>query len=163
MTVPTAYIETSIVSYLAGKPSRDLLIAACQKATWDWWQDHRAGYKFFTSQLVVAEAGAGDPQAAKRRLAYLKGVPELLITDEVKVLAKALVAQGALPPKAEADALHIAVAAVHRIDLLVTWNCRHIDNPTMKPVVRSVCAVAGYSCPEICTPMEILEAARNEE
>ena len=163
MNAKTLYVETSIVSYLAGRASRDLLIAACQQATRDWWQDQRERYDLFTSQLVVAEAAAGDPESAKRRLAYLEGIPELLVTAEVRDLARALVTQGALPPKAGADALHIAVAAVHRMDLLLTWNCRHIDNPATKPMVRSVCLAAGYSCPEICTPIEILEAASDEE
>ena len=163
MNVKTIYIETSIVSYLAGGASRDLLIAACQQATKEWWQDQRDRYDLFTSQLVVAEAAAGDPESAKRRLAYLEGIPELRVTTEVGDLARALVTQGALPSKAEADALHIAVAAVHRMDLLLTWNCRHIDNPATKPMVRSVCLAAGYLCPEICTPIEILEAASDEE
>ncbi len=163
MNVKTLYVETSIVGYLAGKASRDLLIAACQQATRDWWQDQRERYELFTSQLVVAEAAAGDPESAKRRLAYLEGIPELLVTTEVRDLARTLVTEGALPSKAAADALHIAVAAVHRMDLLLTWNCRHIDNPATKPMVRSVCLAAGHSCPEICTPIEILEAASDEE
>ena len=163
MNAKTVYVETSIVSYLAGRASRDLLIAACQQATREWWQDQRERYELYTSQLVLAEAAAGDPESAKRRLAYLEGIPELRVTTEVGDLARALVTQGALPSKAEADALHIAVAAVHRMDLLLTWNCRHIDNPATKPMVRSVCLAAGYLCPEICTPIEILEAASDEE
>jgi predicted nucleic acid-binding protein len=163
MNAKTVYVETSIVSYLAGRASRDLLIAACQQVTREWWQDQRERYELYTSQLVLAEAAAGDPESAKRRLAYLEGIPELLVTTEVRDLARALVTQRAFPPKAEADALHIAVAAVHRMDLLLTWNCRHIDNPATKPMVRSVCLAAGYSCPEICTPIEILEAASDEE
>jgi predicted nucleic acid-binding protein len=163
MLIKTVYIDTSIVSYLAGRPSRDLLIAACQQATRDWWQEQRNRYELFTSQLVVAEAAGGEPEAAKKRLAYLEGVPELVVTAEVRDLARALVDQGALPSKAEADALHIAVATVHHIDLLLTWNCRHIDNPSTKPIVRSVCAAAGYQSPEICTPIEVLEALSDEE
>lgn len=157
------YIETSVVGYLAGRPSRDLLIAACQQATRTWWEDHRDGYELCTSQLVVAEARRGDPEAAESRLNYLRGIAQLLITSEVRDLAAALVEEGALPKKAEADALHIAVAAVHHVDLLLTWNCRHIDNPSTKPIVRSVCVTNGYRCPEICTPIELLEASSDEE
>ena len=163
MLIKTVYIDTSIVTYLAGRPSRYLLIAACQQATRDWWQEQRNRYELFTSQVVVAEAAGGEPEAAKDRLVYLEGIPELVLTAEVRDLARALVDQGALPPKAEADALHIAVTAVHHIDLLLTWNCRHIDNPSRKPMVRSVCAAAGYPCPEICTPIEALEALSDEE
>jgi predicted nucleic acid-binding protein len=159
----TIYIETSIISYLAGRPSHDLLIAACQQSTRDWWDEHRLRFSLYTSQLVVAESARGDPEVARRRLDYLRGIPELHITSEIRGVAESLLKQGALPQKAQADALHIAVAAVHHIDLLLTWNCRHIDNPVTKPVVRSVCAVAGFPCPEICTPIQLIEAITNEE
>ena len=159
----SVYIETSVVSYLTARPSRDLLITACQQATRDWWQLRRCRYELFTSQLVATEAAAGDPEMSKKRIDHLKDIPELQITAEVRDLAKTLVEHGAMPHKAEADALHVAVAAVHQVDLLLTWNCRHIDNPTTKPLVRSVCRDAGYSCPEICTPIEILEGGTDEE
>ena len=159
----TVYIETSIVSYLAGKPSHDLLIAAWQQSTRDWWDEHRSQFKLYASQLVIAEAARGEPDIARKRLEYLRGIPELHVTPESRDVAKALVEQGALPHKAEADALHIAIAAVHHMDLLLTWNCRHIDNPVTKPIVRSVCAVIGFPCPEMCTPIQLLEATIDEE
>ena len=159
----SVYLETSILSYLAARPSRDLLTAACQQVTADWWESKRRRYALFTSELVIAEAKAGDAHAAQSRLKLLREVPELKITEEVRRLAGALIAQGALPTKAQADALHIAVAAVHHIDYLLTWNCRHIDNPVTKPIVRTVCSSEGTSCPEICTPIEIMEIGENEE
>lgn len=159
----TVYIETSVVSYLAGRPSRDLLVAACQQATRTWWDEHRLRFELYTSRLVVSEAFLGDPEAATRRSDYLGSIPELHMTAEARDLARILIQQGALPHKAEADALHIAVAAVHRIDILLTWNCRHINNPVAKPVIRSVCARDGYACPEICTPLELLEVSDHEE
>jgi hypothetical protein len=100
MNTNSVYIETSIISYLAGRASRDLLLAACQQVTRDWWQDHRARYELFASQLVVAEAAAGDPELAKKLLAYLEGIPELQVTTEVGDLARALVTEGAFPPRA---------------------------------------------------------------
>jgi len=159
----TVYIETSIVSYMAGKPSHDLLLAACQQSTRDWWDQQRHRFGLYTSRLVIAEAGRGNPEAARKRLDLLTGIPELRVTEEAQDIAKALVAQGALPEKAQADALHIAIAAVHRIDFLLTWNCRHIDNPATKPAVRFTCAEAGFPCAEICTPIELLEAITDEE
>lgn len=159
----TVYVETSIVSYLAAKSSRDLLVAACQQATRVWWEEHRSQYHLYTSRLVIAEASRGAADTAKSRLQYLAGIPELQVTSEVSDLAKGLIRKSVLPAKAEADALHIAIAAVHRMDLLLTWNCRHIDNPITKPRVRVLCIAAGLSCPEICTPMEILEMMNNEE
>lgn len=162
-SMANVYIETSIVSYLAGRTSRDLLIAACQQATRDWWNTHRLRHALFTSRLVLAEAGAGDVSAAQVRLRYLEGIPALQVTNESGELARALIEGNALPQKAEADSLHIAIAAVHGLDLLLTWNCRHIDNPVNKPVIRSVCVAAGYRCPEICTPLELLEGTADEE
>jgi len=140
-----------------------LLTAACQQITAEWWEDKRNTYDLFTSELVVAESRAGDQDIVAKRLRLLQGISELKITDDVRQLAAALVAQGALPGKAQADALHIATAAVHRIDYLLTWNCRHIDNPATKPSVRRVCSSEGYLCPEICTPIEIMEVSENEQ
>jgi hypothetical protein len=152
----TIYIETSIVSYLASLPSRDLRAAAWQQITAQWWVQERPKYELFASELVLAEAAAGEPNAAKRRLDRLENIPELIIDDEVKSLAVRLIVDGGIPSHAQADALHIATASVHEMDYLLTWNCRHIDNAATKPIIRSICAVAGYTCPEICTPLGLL-------
>ena len=154
---PTIYIETSIISYLAARPSPDLMTVACQQITTRWWEGSRRFYKVVTSALVVAESREGDPQMAKKRLDLLRGISALRTTEEAKELARALTQKGALPHKAQADALHIAIAAAHGVDYLLTWNCRHIDNPATKPLVREVCLSEGYACPEICTPFEIME------
>jgi len=150
------YIETSVISYLVARPSRNIVAAAWQQVTQQWWDGQRARFELFTSELVLAEAGQGDPDAAQRRCEKVKGIPDLEVTDDVVGLAKKLVGEGALPRQAMGDAMHIAVAAVHGIDYLLTWNCRHLDNAERKPLVRSVCAVAGYRCPEICTPQELI-------
>jgi len=150
------YIETSVISYLAARPSRNLLAAAWQQVTQEWWDNQRSRFELFISELVLAEAAQGDPEAAERRSEKLKGIPDLEVTDGVVALAKKLVDEGALPREAMDDAMHIAVAAVHGVDYLLTWNCRHLDNAERKPLVRSVCAVAGYPCPEICTPQELM-------
>jgi predicted nucleic acid-binding protein len=152
----TVYIETSIVSYLTALPARDLLAAAWQNATSQWWETQRQRFDLYTSQLVLDEAAKGDPQAAERRLAALTGITHLSMPDPVIELATRLQEEGALPKKAIDDAVHVAVCAYHGVDYLLTWNCRHIDNAEMKPLMRSVCAVQGYRCPEICTPMELM-------
>ncbi|MCX7012310.1 MAG: type II toxin-antitoxin system VapC family toxin [Candidatus Sumerlaeota bacterium] len=152
----TVYIETSIVSYLTALPARDLLAAAWQNATSRWWETRRQYFELFTSQLVLDEAAEGHPEAAERRLRGLAGIPHLPMPDAVIALASALLKEGALPGKVTDDALHVAVAAYHGVDYLLTWNCRHIDNAEMKPLIRSVCAVQGYGCPEICTPLELM-------
>lgn len=158
---PTIYIETSIPSYLAAAPSRVLVIAACQQATREWWDGFRNRFRLYTSPLVLAEAGFGDAGAASRRLDLLNGIEVLPVTAAMRDLTKVLVRKGALPHKSGADALHIAVAAVSGLDFLLTWNCRHIDNPATKPVIRSVCLEGGWRCPEICTPIELLGSRKD--
>ncbi|MEA3387382.1 MAG: type II toxin-antitoxin system VapC family toxin [Patescibacteria group bacterium] len=151
----SVYIETSIPSYLTARPSRDVRAAAWQQITTQWWFEVRTSYELFTSELTVVEASAGNPEAAARRLEVLNDILELPIDEEVQKLAELLIIEGGIPGEAEADALHVA-AAVHNIDYLLTWNCRHIDNATRKPIIRSIIINAGYPYPEICTPMELL-------
>jgi len=157
----TVYIETSIVGYLTSRPSRDIRVAAWQEITAQWWGEERSKFELFTSELVIAEAGGGDKDAAKERLDRLKDIPALAIDDAAKRFAAQLIHDGGVPIEAQADALHIAVASVHRLDYRLTWNCRHIDNAATKPLIRSICAIVGYPCPEICTPLELLSEDRN--
>jgi predicted nucleic acid-binding protein len=151
------YIETSFVSYLISRPSRDLIVAGHQQLTHDWWDSRRGDYELCVSQLVLQEARYGDPQAAQERLAVLATMTVLEIKEEVVELAEELVRTGALPAKAGNDALHIAVASIHHIPYLLTWNCRHMANATMRAQIESVCASKGYKAPIICTPEEMME------
>ena len=157
----TVYIETSVVSYLTARPSSDLLAAAWQAATADWWETQRGRFDLYTSEVVLAEAGRGDAESAKRRLDVLSELPLLELTGAARALSKTLIRDGALPPNAVDDSLHIALAAVHGVDYLLTWNCRHIDNAEMKPLIRTVCLVNGHQCPEICTPQELMGVSQN--
>jgi len=108
--------------------------------------------------LVRNEDGAGDSQAAQERLEVLKTMILLETSDQALALAKALIQAGALPAKAADDALHIAVAAMNGIPYLLTWNCRHLANATMRQVIENVCTGKGVKAPIICTPEELLEA-----
>ena len=150
------YIETTIISYLAARSSRDLLAAAWQEITREWWDDRRSQFDVFTSSLVLDEAGRGDAQAARRRLDTLERIPSLAITDAAVTFAKTLISDGAVPEQALDDALHISLSAVHRMDYLLTWNFKHIDNAETKPLIRSSCLKHGFSYPEICTPQELM-------
>ena len=154
--VERVYIETSIVSYLTALPRDELLAAAWQSATCQWWDRFRDSFELVTSALVLEEAGRGHPDAADRRLEALRGIPSLRLHDEVIRLAESLVSAGALPQEATDDAMHVAFAAYHNIDYLLTWNCRHIDNAAKKPLIRKTCAEHGFVCPEICTPLELM-------
>jgi len=155
---PSVYLETSIIGYLTSRPSRDLITAANQQMTREWWDDHRQGFEVFVSQFVLDECGAGDTEAAQERMAVLSGVVELDATDDVQRLAEALLERVPLPDKAGVDALHIAVATVHGIEYLLTWNCTHIANAAMRPRIEAICRSLGYEPPTICTPQELMEA-----
>jgi predicted nucleic acid-binding protein len=156
MNKKRVYIETSIVSYLTARPSSDLLAAAWQKVTVDWWDTQRDRFDLFVSDIVIEEAGKGSNMAAARRLEALSGIPLLAITEEVVAFSERLLQAGAVPKKAIGDSLHIAVAAVHGVDYLLTWNYRHIDNAEAKPVIRRICLDNNYGYPEICTPQELM-------
>lgn len=148
------YVETTVPSYLAAWPSRDLIRAAHQQITREWWAK-RGAFELYTSRLVVQECQAGDSQAAADRLAVLAEIPLLEQTPDVADLAEALVQRVPLPAKAAADALHIAVAAVNGMDYLLTWNCTHIANVTLRSRIEAVCRAAGFEPPLICTPEEL--------
>lgn len=154
---PTAYIETSVVSYLAARPSRDVVIAAYQEITRQWWRDARDRFQLVVSELVLSEAGAGDRDAAQARLQALEAVTLIAATAEAETLAQRLLETGAVPRQAAADAAHIAVAVANGADYLLTWNFRHIANAAMRARIESVCRRSGYEPPVICTPNELLE------
>jgi hypothetical protein len=151
----TVYVETSVFSYLAGRPSRDLIVAARQQRTHTWWRTRRAAFDLYVSQVVIDEAKAGDPRPAATRARFLAGVPTLDMTDGVAGLAAALIEGVPLPRRAAADAAHIA-AAYHRIDFLLTWNLAHIANAELRPRIEAVCRASGYSAPILCTPDELM-------
>ena len=150
------YIETTVVSYLTARPSRDVVIAGHQQVTHEWWDTRTGNYELCVSQLVLDETGAGDAQAAQERLLVLQPMLVLETTAEALELAKDLLQAGALPAKAADDALHIAVAATKAVPYLLTWNCRHLANAVMRPVIEAVCKAKGFKAPIICTPEELL-------
>ncbi|NJN24375.1 MAG: type II toxin-antitoxin system VapC family toxin [Acaryochloridaceae cyanobacterium RL_2_7] len=153
----TVYLETTVVSYLTARPSNDIRTAACKSITMDWWEYRRADFDLYISELVVTEVARGNEEAAARRLAVIEGIPELRVIEDTKNLAEALFRNGSLPPKAEIDAFHVAVAAVNGINYLLTWNCTHIANAVMRPSIEAVCRRYGFEPPIICTPSELLE------
>src|SRR5216683_257739 len=149
---PKVYLETTIVSYLTARPSRDLITAAHQQITQQWWQTQRARFDLFVAPPVLQEAQAGDPDAAARRVAVLQTIPLLMLSEEAAGLAQALIAPGPLPANAVVDALHIAIATVHGMHYLLTWNCTHIANAAIRSDIEDICRARGYEPPVICTP-----------
>jgi predicted nucleic acid-binding protein len=153
---PKLYLETSIVSYLTARPSHDLIRAAHQQVTRDWWET-RYSFDLYISQFVLDEAKAGDQEAARQRLSALRDARLLELAPETGWLAREILGQGGMPAKAYVDAVHVALAAVHGLDYLLTWNCTHIANATMRGKIEAICRATGFEPPVICTPLELVK------
>jgi len=162
MMKPKVYVETTIVSCLTAWPSRDVVVAAHQQVTRDWWNSGKDRFDLVASELVVQEASAGDEEAARQRLAVLNTLTLLEASEAALALARKLVGDGAIPPKAAEDAMHLASAATNGVDYLATWNCRHLANATMRAQIEAACRAAGYQPPLICTPEELLLEADSD-
>lgn len=156
------YIETSIVSYLVAEPSRDLITAAHQQATHEWWGRRRGSFQCATSAETLVEAARGDPEQAALRMAALAGMPVLAITAEVEELAAEFLRTGALPTAARSDAVHLAVSSVARVDYLLTWNCRHLANAQILRRLRTEAVRYGWELPTVCTPLELMGETQYE-
>jgi predicted nucleic acid-binding protein len=155
--LPKAYIETSVISYLTARPSRDAIASGHQELTRKWWELRRSRFELFVSELVVQEAGRGDPAAARARLEMIGEYPVLQINPIARNLANSILHKAVLPAKAAADALHIALAAVNGMAFLLTWNCTHIANGFVLQSVNVLCQAAGFDPPIVCTPEELME------
>ena len=155
---PRLYLETTIPSYLVARPSRDAIMLGQQAATRQWWELRRSSYEVFVSEFVDLEAARGDAEMAAARAAAMQGLPRLAVTETALELAAEILRTGLIPARAEVDASHIAVASVHRMDILLTWNCTHIHNIAISRQIERLCARAGWPCPAICTPFDLLEA-----
>ena len=153
----TVYIETTILGHLTSRLPKDPIVVGQMLATRKWWDESRGFFELFSSELVRAESARGDSGAATERVEKIGGLKLLPITERARELAKALVAAHALPAKAEVDALHLAIAATGGMAYLLTWNCRHLANATLKTTIEVVCREQRTTAPIICTPVELSE------
>ncbi len=156
---PTVYIETTVVSYLTAWPSRDIIRAAQQQITHDWWHTQREQFDLLTSELVILEASAGDQTAATERIRILSDLQIADSGEQAEILAAALITTAAIPSGASRDALHVAIAATNGIDYLLTWNCTHLANAMLRDKIERTCAASGFRPPVIATPEQLF----NEE
>ncbi|MBE9099591.1 type II toxin-antitoxin system VapC family toxin [Vacuolonema iberomarrocanum] len=152
----TVYVETSILGYLTARSSRDLIVAANIELTRNWWESRRQDFTLYVSQAVLIETAQGDEDVAAQRLAIAREYPLLDLNQNVEALAAQFLGRSNLPSKAEVDAIHIAVATVHGMDYLLTWNCKHIANAQIQRKLAEVSLDCGYQLPLICTPYELL-------
>ena len=152
---PSVYVESSVIGYLASRPSRDVIVAARQAITHDWWNNHSDRFDLHISGLVEEEIGRGDDDAARRRMGWVAGISSLRISEQAIELAGRLLANGAIPAGSEEDALHLAIASAQGADYLLTWNFRHINNAERKSAITGVVESLGFACPQICSPEEL--------
>jgi hypothetical protein len=154
---PRLYLETTIPSYLTARTSRDLTTARLQRITARWWNSWRTQFDIYVSDTVLKEASAGDPEAAQRRVTVLESFPTLESNDDSRALSLRIIERTKLPVRASVDAEHVALAAMHGMDILLTWNCAHLVNPQVAPTIEMVCRSEGYVCPTLCTPQQLME------
>lgn len=152
----TVYIETTIPSYLAAHPSSQPSIALDQTATHDWWNQERLRYRLFTSAFTIDECSRGDVAAAARRLAFLSDVPELSVPSDLHLIEIDIIRLFQLSPKAYTDASHLALAIVHRMDYLLTWNCTHLANAVLQKELVEYCGYHRLHIPIVCTPETLI-------
>lgn len=157
MAKPRVYLETSVISYLTARLSRDLVTVGRQELTREWWDGRRERFELFVSEFVLEEVASGDPEVARLRLQKLAGVPEVRLTPETRELAQSMVEPGPIPRKAVLDAFHIAAAVAGGADYLLTWNFKHLANAALRKRIEAVCVANGYEAPIICTPEELME------
>jgi predicted nucleic acid-binding protein len=154
---PTVYVETSVISYLTSRASRDLVVAAHQEVTRQWWGGASGRFDLLISPMVQDEMAQGDPEAVRLRLASTDDLRVLPVSDEVLARVRDLAANLGLPEKALADIYHIAYCVAYEVDFLVTWNCTHIANPCVLRRLRDLSHDMAFFLPTIVTPDALLE------
>jgi predicted nucleic acid-binding protein len=158
----TVYLETTFISYLVALPARDLVIAAHQQITRDWWQQCHGQFRLVISQVVLDEISVGDESEARKRLELVEPLEVLAASPAAEALAAAIIAAGALPQKAVRDAAHIAVATAHGVQYMLTWNCKQLANAQVVRRIARTCGEHGFAMPAICTPEELFEEGGDE-
>ena len=144
-----------MIGHIAARQQSDITVAARQLASLTWW-NRRHEYDLFLSQIVLDECRSGDPAAAKERLELVAGIIPLDVTVQADELALALISGFGIPATEPRDAMHISIAAVNGIQYLLTWNFRHIANPSTRNLIDRVCRDCGFTPPIICSPDELL-------
>ena len=153
--IKSVYIESSVISYLVARKSRDIVITARQAITETWWYDCKSKFDSYISTLVIQEIERGDKEAATKRLKVIEAIPLVAISLEADNLAKNLINKGVVPINSEDDALHISIAATSGIDFLLTWNFKHINNANTKAKITTIVESCGFVCPILCSPEEL--------
>lgn len=150
------YIESSVVSYLTAKPSRDLIVAAYQKITRDWWDSELNKHECFISDFVVDEISRGDVNASLERLKAIKGFKKLSLNEEVFDIVKEYKKFLYIPEKSQLDLYHLALSVGNGMDYVLSWNFKHIANVYIRKKLTELNLSLGLRTPTICTPEELI-------
>ncbi len=146
------YIETTIPSYYSDgreELQRDIL------RTREWWDEERGDYECYSSPVVLEELEAGDYPTRERCVELLEGLPLLEIVPEVLEVARVYQADGLMPTRPAADAIHVALASWYRMDYLLTWNCRHIANANKARHLEAINLRLRLGLPMLVTPHQL--------
>ncbi|CAN5433920.1 hypothetical protein BH20ACI1_BH20ACI1_30460 [soil metagenome] len=154
---PSVYIETTIVSYLTAKPSRDLIVAAHQQITNEWWTDVRPQVDCFVSPFLIDEVSRGDAAYAQKRLDEIAEFAVLEVNEQIEDLAQQYFAALQIPEKSKIDAFHLATAAWHKMDYVLSWNCKHIASGRVQKTLQEINIRLGVHTSIVCTPEELME------
>jgi hypothetical protein len=154
--LPTVYLDTSVPSYLTARPARDRSIMRMQRISCLWWNAYRSRFNVYVSEVVLEEAANGNEEAAIRRTESISAFTSLDLTEEARSLAELILTETRLPESVRTDAQHAAIAATNDIEVVMTWNSKHLANPEIIPKVRRACERGGFSCPDICRPDNVI-------
>ncbi len=160
---PRVYLETTVISYLVGRPSSDATLASWQQITREFWENYTDRFAFVISPIVLAEASRGDASAVQRRLEVLSDLTVLEILPEADMLTQNFLDAGVVPQNYSLDAQHIAIATTHGVEYLASWNQKHIVNENQRERINQVCQEAGFEPTTICTPAELIGEFRMKE
>ena len=160
---PRVYLETTVISYLVGRPSSNATLASWQQITRQLWEEYTDEFTFVISPIVLTEARQGNPEAAQRRLDALSHLTVLEVLPAADMLTQKLLDVGVVPQNYSLDAQHIAVATTHGVEYLASWNQKHIINENKREHINQVCQEAGFEPTTICTPTELIEEFQMKE
>lgn len=158
----TVYIETSVPSFFHEARSEPEMVA---RRAWTrrWWAVAPERYDLVTSPAVIDELERGEYPSRDECLKLVERLELLEITPAVLDVVDTYISRHVMPADPAGDALHLALASVHRCDFLVTWNCRHLANANKFGHIRRVNTLLGLYVPSLVTPLELLEDDENED
>jgi hypothetical protein len=152
----TIYLETSIICHLTDPPSANPITRACQQLTQLWWHTRCDPAYTFVSEYVLEEIKKSNPLRAMRRMRSIQHLVSHAPSPKASYIAELLVGGGGLKAKSLSAAEHIACAAQHNCEILLTWNCAEIANAQNFPLMRVLMDVEELTLPELVTPFELM-------